>query len=168
MRLVTILCLLQLAGCGILSSLSPLESLDTAVANQEKKMKMLSQALDHYNRSIYWGDLTAARVYLHPEIASKYARRLHKRSRKEKLTEISIDEITFDQSGDVATVDLAQKYIQKGQIMVRERFEQMTWKFHRFDNGWAAHAVREIDQDGTVISELIGEAEASENSAQET
>lgn len=132
----------------------PFESINVATAGNAEQMKLLSKSLENYKTAVYWGDIAAARIYFSPKIQNDLARLLRKRKKLERLTDIQIENILMLPDSQEAKVELSQSFIRKGDIAVRNRNEEMTWKFKRFEGGWQLKDMK-IDGENMSLAESI-------------
>lgn len=131
---------LSLAGVTlILAACSSLSTVNHFVALNSQKKALLDERLNKFTKSLYWGAFGEMALYVDPETRSEIFREIKKRRKAEKLVELEIENVEYDEGVGTAYVDFQIRYYKKPANIIKLRKERQVWKYHRFDGGWFLH-----------------------------
>ena len=138
---------LSFAGC------SSLANFDQLTATQSKKEQLLQERLDRFSKAVYWGAVDEAGLYCEPEARSRFIHTLRDRHRDERMVDIEVSDLQFEDDSSEAKVEFQMRYFANTNYLVRKRREQQTWRYDRFNGGWYFHDSVQIED---ILSERSG------------
>lgn len=141
--IIFVLCTLMQVpiGCG------SIYNLDDAVANAERRRELLSKSLTAFNSDVQWGDFRAASQLVAPQAKQEFENLARQRKQKEKGVDFEVENISENNNGFQAEVDVRMRYFRIPHYVVESRVERQYWEFERFQGGWMYYGARTIKSD---------------------
>jgi len=131
---------LSSSGCAGIN----LNNLETVIAGEASRTKMLPETVQKYHRAIYWKDSEMASQFVEPEIRASFLIDMAERSQLENIVESKIQSVDIEQEANSATVRTVTKYFEASTRQVKIRHEKEYWKFDGYQGGWLNSGVDEI------------------------
>lgn len=126
------LLLLSLGGC----SQATYNNVEQVFASEDEQRKSVGKMVDDFHQALYWGDASAATLYVVPEIRDDFHFQTSQRKEKERVIEAEVRKISLDQENDVANVDVFIKYFRVPNYVVKTRHEKQVWEYRSGEGRW--------------------------------
>jgi len=130
---------------------STLSTFENLLATQSTREELLGPRLNKFSKSIYWGSRSKAASFTTRKFRREFVKDLAERSAKEKIVELAVKDILYNDDSDEAEVDMEIRYYQQPTYYVKTRKEKQTWKYYRVKGGWLCDGV-EVIEDGSMVS----------------
>lgn len=122
----------SMSGCSAFSS----DNLNDALATTAGKSNRLAERVEKFHQALYWGSPQEAVAFVQESTRREMVRTFIEEKQKQKLVDISIDYITYENEGDTAIIDVRVRYYPIPAYVIVTRIDQETWSFDRFGGGW--------------------------------
>ena len=109
------------------------------LAGSGEKVTLLQERLKNFEQSLYWQRPSEALLYAEDSYRTELRSKLFKskrRSRKEKIVDMEVDNVVFSDDGNSADVSVYVRYFKEPVFTVLERQENHKWRFNRTQGGW--------------------------------
>ena len=111
-------------------------SFQSAISSKSQKYEELNKRITDLHHDMHWGSPQKSAAFIAPEFLPTLMSQREAASRSEKITDISVVSIRFDDAKDTADVSILTKYFATPEYVVRVREETEKWAFERFGGGW--------------------------------
>ncbi len=142
-------CLLAVLFFGaLIFGMTGCYSIKDLTAGDESKEEMLNTRVESFHRSVYWGKVDDAKLFVKKEKQKEVLDRAKFNRRDEKLVDLEVENITLNEDG-TADVDVKVRYFRTASYVVETRRERERWNFMRLGGGWFLENI-EVVESGSV------------------
>lgn len=128
-----------------LNACSSTTIVDTVFAGEQRKSELLQARLELFNRAVYWGAADEVMAYVEPEQRTKLFRQFKQSRQKEKLVDLNVADVLFENNSNDAAVEMQIRYYEEPRYVVKTRSEKQKWTYHRFGGGWLLHEAERVE-----------------------
>lgn len=123
-------------------------SIKDMVADDESKEEMLNTRVESFHRTVYWGKVDDAKLFVKKEKQKEVLDRAKFNRRDERLVDLDVENITLNEDG-TADVDVKVRYFRTPSYLVETRRERERWNFERLGGGWFLEDI-DVIESGSV------------------
>lgn len=120
------------SGCILAPAIKGVQ--DAGFRSSDRQMK-LGETLKEFKEGLYWGHLPKVLAYTDTQAQESVQKAFSRVGRSERITEVSVDNTSFDEDGYKAQVAMVVRYFRVPEYLVQERVDTQNWEYS-FSEGW--------------------------------
>lgn len=136
-------CLVLLALVFGLASCT-MQGFESAISSKSQKYDQLNKRVADLHHDMHWGGTQKSAAFIAPEFQAEFTAKREAVANTEKLVDVRVMSIHFDDTNDTADVTVRTQYYAVPQYVVQIREEKEKWAFERFGGGWLLQGIESV------------------------